>query len=175
MTNTSFRDPSDVRDVWAHNFVDERGSFEDARPALEAASRDNARTPMQWTDGENAVFSEEEPYRGQREPHRDQRRARPGRLRLGTTVRELIELRDTHDVLVYGDYEDLLPDHEHLWAYTRALDGARALVILNVSGEHERFEAGGEYDGARLLLGNHPDAGEPESELRPYEAWVYSL
>lgn len=88
--------------------------------------------------------------------------------------RELIGLRSENDVLVYGDYEDLLPDHERPWAYTRTLDGEWALVLLNVSGEHERFEAGGEYDGSSLLLGNYPDAGAPESDLRPYEARVYS-
>ncbi|MEM4782454.1 MAG: alpha-glucosidase [Halalkalicoccus sp.] len=177
MTNTSFTSASEVRDVWAENFLAEHESFEEARPALEACSRDNARTPMQWNSEKNAGFSDGEPWIGVDESYTEinVERARSDPDSVLHYYRELIEIRSGNDVLVYGEYEDLLPEHERLWAYTRTLDDDRALVLLNVSAERGRFEAGEGYEGATLLLGNYPDPGVPGSALRPYEARVYEL
>jgi oligo-1,6-glucosidase len=68
MTNVAFESIEDCRDVWTHNLyrelVDEKGM--DPQAALELihrSSRDNARTPMQWTDGENAGFTTGSPGR----------------------------------------------------------------------------------------------------------------
>jgi glycosidase len=92
--------------------------------------------------------------------------------------RELIDLRGDHDVLVYGDYEPVLPEHESVWAYERTLGGDRAFVALNWSAESTRVRLPERVrsDDATLAVSNYPDAtdGIPERlELAPYEARVY--
>ncbi len=183
MTNTSFEDRSELRDVWAHNFVDEAlesgeyAAFDEIRDVLETCSRDNARTPMQWSDGENAGFTDGEPWIALNENYREinVERARRDEASIWHHYRDLIELRSEHDVLVYGDYEDLLPEHERLWAYVRTLGDERALVVLDVSGEPARFDPALEYQEAELLIGNYPDPDDLGGGLRPYEARVYRL
>ncbi|SFC62645.1 oligo-1,6-glucosidase [Halobiforma haloterrestris] len=66
MTNTTFETPDEIRDVEAANFVEavlesgEYDSYEEVRSVVEARSRDNARTPMQWSDEPHAGFTGEE-------------------------------------------------------------------------------------------------------------------
>ena len=37
------------------------------------------------------------------------------------------------DLIVYGDYELLLPEDEHVFAYTRSLEDQKLLVLCNMS------------------------------------------
>ena len=67
MTNAYFENLSDYRDVESlnayHELVEELGeSHEHMMRWLQAISRDNARTPVQWNDGENAGFTDGTPW-----------------------------------------------------------------------------------------------------------------
>jgi oligo-1,6-glucosidase len=146
---------------------------------------------MQWTDGEHAGFTDGEPWIGVN-PNHDEINVEAARTDPESVFhyyRELIGLRE-HDVVVYGDYEQLTPDDETVWAYTRTLEGDdwtdRLLVVLNWSGEAATFTVpDAATDGldpdaeATLLLGNDADdvaeAGRPTGtlELSPWEARVY--
>jgi oligo-1,6-glucosidase len=95
--------------------------------------------------------------------------------------RELIALRKTDDVLVYGEFEMLADDHEEIYAVCRSLDGADhdLLVVCNFSESTPTFEATPELgsEDAEVALANLPDPGsDPSSvELRPYEAIIYRV
>ena len=185
MTNTSFEDPADVEDVWAENFLEEAlesdryDSFEDVRPVLEECSRDNARTPMQWADDDNAGFTDGEPWidvtDNYDEINVEGARADPDSI--WHYYRELFALREEYETLVYGEYELLCADHPEVFAYERSLEDERLLVVCNFFDERAETELGLEDEVANRLLGNYDE--EPSFsgtlELRPYEAAVYRL
>jgi oligo-1,6-glucosidase len=98
--------------------------------------------------------------------------------------RKVIALRHSDPVIAYGDFSMLLPDDEHVYAFTRSLPDAELLVLANFSGTgrtaglDDGWLSGGGLDGrgtAELVLGNYPpDAGERQPlELRPWEVKVF--
>lgn len=199
MTNTNFEDPSTLRDVWAKNFLEEAlesgeyDSFEEVRPILEECSRDNARTPMQWTDGDQAGFTDGTPWIDVDDaaPEINVEAARADERSIWHYYRRLIDLREERDVFVYGEYEPLLEDDEELFVYRRTLGDEGLLVVCNF------FDGGPtlsleelleDLDGVGvtdldLVVDNYAELGEgspdrratPEDDLdlRPYEALVY--
>ena len=87
--------------------------------------------------------------------------------------RRLIALRHENPVVALGDFTMLLPDHEHVYAFTRSLDGEVLLVVCNVSGTpYPLADLLPRAVGAELVLGNLPDHGDT---LRPWEALVLQV
>ncbi|MFB6152359.1 MAG: alpha-glucosidase [Haloarculaceae archaeon] len=185
MTNAPFESPDRLRDVEALNYVEEAieegdaDSYADVRDDVEAMARDNARTPMQWSDDDHAGFTGGEPWirvnPNYEEVNVEAARADPDSV--WHYYRELIDLRHDRDLLVYGDFELLYPDHPSLFAYQRRHGDERALVVLNWSGEPTTFEApeGVTVDGLELAIANDdvPDVPRESFELGPWEARVY--
>ncbi|WP_121823527.1 glycoside hydrolase family 13 protein [Halostella salina] len=187
MTNNEFGSVDEFRDVESTNFAEhavERGEFDEADevlPLLNDRSRDHARTPVQWTDGERAGFTDGEPWIQVNDNHESVNvaAAREDPDSVWHHYRDLIDLRTERDVVVYGDYDLLLPDHEEVYAFTRTLGDERLLTVCNFFDGEPTFELPDEveYDDADLLLANYDDAGDDPAAftLRPYEARVYDL
>jgi oligo-1,6-glucosidase len=73
-----------------------------------------------------------------------------------------------------GDFTMLLPEHEEVYAFTRALDGETLLVVCNVgTTPHRLDELLPQAVDAELVLGNLP-APDP-AELAGWEARVLRL
>jgi oligo-1,6-glucosidase len=94
--------------------------------------------------------------------------------------RQLIQLRKTNPVMVYGSYDLILPEHEQIYAFTRTLEEERLLILLNFSQEPVVFDLPDDFasTNASLLIGNYPvdPAADIRSiNLRPYEARVYRV
>jgi len=196
MTNAPFESREDLRDVEARNYVasavdDPDGhadEYADVRPDVEAMSRDNARTPMQWSDGDQAGFTDGDPWIDVNPNYTEVNveRARDDADSVYHYYRELIALRE-RNLLVYGDFELLAPEHPSLFAYTRTLDRddettddtttERALVVLNFADEPTTFEVPDDVqvDGLELALANDdaPAAPSRTLDLGPWEARVY--
>lgn len=185
MTNAPFEDVDDLEDVETVRYVDrmlERddvSSFDDVRERVRYRSRDNARTPMQWSDEENAGFTAGEPWLlvNPNYPEINVADARAEADSIWQYYRRLIELRREHPVFVYGRYRLCVGEHPQIYAYRRVDDDERALVALNFSGEPVRFTPPEDLlaGDARLLVANY-DVTEPatvEGDWRPYEARVY--
>ncbi|CAI2458567.1 Oligo-1,6-glucosidase [Serratia ficaria] len=179
MTNTRFVGLNDFDDVAARNRaaqLRERGMDEAQILAfLSRSGRDNARTPMQWSDGPHAGFSRAQPWFAVNPNYRTINAAR--QLDEADSVfnfyRALIRLRKATPALVYGRYQLQLAEHPHIYAYTRSLNDQRWLVLCNLSAQELQV------DPHRLALarwrprlGNYPQGGEPQ-RLRPFEARVY--
>jgi oligo-1,6-glucosidase len=194
MTNYPFERLEEFRDVDTLNPVrnaieaGEIGSFEAVKEAVRANSRDNARTPMQWSADENAGFTDGDPWIGVNPNYEtvnvEAERDDPDSV--FTYYRRLVALREDHDVVVYGDYTPYLQDDEQVWVYTRTLGDETLLVTLNFSGEAADFEVPSsvvEDADPTLLLGNYEAESARASEearsgsfdLRPWEARVVLL
>jgi oligo-1,6-glucosidase len=152
--------------------------------ALRRMSRDNARTPMQWTAGSNAGFSSGEPWIGVNPNYRhinaDAELADPDSV--FHHYRKLIALRHDHPIVARGDFSMLLPQDERVYAFTRRLDSEVWLVLGNFGGTDAAVDLldASAWAAAELLLGNYPAGPEstaPPSPtallLRPWECRVY--
>ena len=181
MANYPFESLDEVVDVDTKKNVRElldRGRFEDREEMMELVrqrSRDNARTPMQWDDSANAGFTDGDPWLPVNPDYTEVNAETVADPRsVLNYYRRLIELRKRNEVLVYGEYDLLTPDHEQLWVYERVLGDDRALVVLNFGGDPVEFEA--PHDDGDLLIANYDDAGAlADTRLRPWEARVYCV
>lgn len=179
MTNAGFTSIDQYRDVESLNFYTESTAqgmpAEEALEALRAMSRDNPRTPMQWTGGANAGFSDGQPWIdvNPNHVHINADTDRSAEKSVFRYYQELIELRHTRDVVVLGDFHLEAPEDPNLFAYRRRLDETEWLVLANVSGESLTIPLGLASDGP-LILGNYADFGDPDV-LRPWEARVLDV
>jgi len=189
MTNADWETMDDLRDVDAINhareLLDRDGveEYDDVKDIVGYRTRDNARTPMQWDDSKNAGFTDGDPWI-QVNPNYREINAADQQADVDSVYsyyQRLIQLRADRDVLVYGDYTDLLPDHETVFAFTRSLSAdsgpERVLVVLHFDDATETFDLPVGCDDATLLECNYDrEDTEPETvTLAPYEARVYEL
>lgn len=181
MTNTVFNSVDDFRDlesVNAYRELVESGLYTDGDmfPKIAHKSRDNARTPMQWDASENAGFTTGTPWIAVNPNYKKINVA--DQLKREDSVfhyyQKLIRLRKENEIIVYGNYELLLPEDENIFAYTRTLDNKKLLVVCNFSKSEQKFDFSG-YENAKVLISNYNrDAGE-DGILKPYEATVLLL
>ena len=159
----------ETKNLYAHRIA--QGYPEEAVLAsIYRRSRDNARTPMQWTDAPQAGFTTGSPWLPVNENHRQINAA--AALADPDSIfhyyRQLIALRKTTPALQTGRFDLLLPDHPQIFAYTRTLDTQQILVVCNLSGQTLPFDA----PEGTLLLGNYPT---PSKTLRPWECYVLKI
>lgn len=177
MTNPHFTRITDYRDVESHNMYAEQRSAgrsaEELLAILGSKSRDNARTPMQWTSRKNAGFTTGEPWIGLCDNYRDVNveNALGDTDSVFYTYQTLISLRKSLPLLAWGNYEDLLPSHPNLWCYRRQWKGQTLLVVANLSRVCQMWQPRPMPGPWRLMLSNYLEASaEPgEISLRPYE------
>lgn len=177
MTNVQFETIDDYNDVSAKNMYRERIANGDTHEAimqdLWQTSRDNSRTPMQWSEEANAGFSTGAPWIG----------LNPNYTEINVDLqladeasilhyyKAMIRLRKEHEALVYGRYELLMADDEQVYAYSRTLDDAQFVIVANLTDEPASIEALFDLvEDAEIVLSNSDSEG---LELAAYEARVY--
>ncbi len=176
MTNAYFDKLEDYRDIESinafHQYVDSGlVTAEDMMRYLKEISRDNARTPMQWDASPNAGFTTGTPWI----------RVNPNYKEINAAActadpdsvfhyyQELIRLRHTLPVIVYGKFEGLLEDSETIYAYRRLLDGQVLTVACNFTDQEQACDLC-EDPAARELISNYKT--HKTGTLQPYEARV---
>lgn len=187
MTNVAFASIDDYRDIETLNMHREamaRGTLDTDQlmTMIHSKSRDNARTPMQWTAGKNAGFSTGQPWIGVN-PNHDTINVEAAMADPDSVFhhyRRLIALRKSEPVIVHGRYEPLLEDDPRIYAYLRVLDDDRLLVVCNFSNEPTPFRLPDRvsFAGAEPLIANYPVDAQGDIRqlsLRPWEARVHRL
>ena len=142
--------------------------------AAQAKSRDNARTPMQWSAGVNAGFSAGEPWL-KVNPNYPEINAESQVGRAGSVFecyRRLIRLRREYPIFTDGDFELLLPEDGDVFAFTRSDGTARLLAVCNFHGRTQDDPLAEQERGMTLLYGNYGD-DVIGARLRPYEARLF--
>ena len=122
---TSIEEVDDISSLDAYKVALADGVTEErALYALGKLSRDNARTPYQWDDTENAGFGTGTPWLpvnpNYKEINLAAQKADPDSVY--NYYKKLIELRHTYDIIVYGHYELQMAEDPELFIYTRELD-----------------------------------------------------
>ena len=176
MTNTTFSGLSDCRDIEEinayHQYVDEHKLL-DADTMLRCfgyIARDNARTPMQWNDEKNAGFSTGEPWIpvNPNYPSINAAAALRDPESIFYYYQKLIQLRHTHEIIVYGAFSPLLTESDTIYAYERHLGNECLTVACNWTDQAQPCDLFG--DPAEELISNY--AVHCDGYLQPYEARV---
>ena len=185
MTNPGYQHIDDYQDVESRNIFAIKQAEGMSEPEilaiLAAKSRDNSRTPMQWSAAPNAGFTQGSPWLkpAANYPEINAEAALADPDSVFWHYRDLIALRKAHPIFTQGDYQELLAGNEQIWAYTRSANGQTLLVVSNFYGEPVEFALPAELQTGegRLLLGNYPDSpARPQScELRPYESLIWLM
>ena len=182
MTNVPFGDISDFRDLDSINAYREltgQGVFtpEEMLRYLRYKSRDNARTPFQWSDEKHAGFSSGEPWI-MVNPNYKKINAREQMMREDSIFcyyQKLIRIRKQYDIVVYGSYDLLLPEDPELYVYIRTLGEEQLMIVCNFYGNARMFTLpdSWELEKTELMIGNYKDfkLGK-ELTIRPYETVV---
>ena len=178
MTNAGFTSLEQYRDIESinayHENVEQRGlEPEKMMCYLQKVSRDNARTPMQWNDSENAGFTEGTPWIEVNSNYKEINAERE--LAESNSVfhyyKRLIELRHSMEIVVYGSFEMIMKENEQIFAYKRSLNGQTLYVFCNFT--QENVICNEIPKNGKLLISNYAE-GHSE-KLRPYEAVVYEV
>ncbi len=179
MTNVPFDDISDFRDIESLNYYENatgRLGLEASTvlATLQQKSRDNARTPMQWTSQPNAGFSTGRPWIPVNPNHEwlnaAAQTADPGSVY--SFYRRLIELRHAESVVRNGDFALLTPVPDSVYAFRRRLGEQSLEVYANLSDSAVALPdltAAGD----QILLGNYPEDAREAGQLAPWEVRTY--
>ncbi len=189
MTNCPFGPIENYRDIESINAYRELTEAglrepEELLSCIAYKSRDNARTPMQWDDSENAGFTVGTPWIMVNPNYRqiNVKRALADENSVFYYYQKLIRLRrssEWSEVIVYGDYDLLLPEDEAVFAYTRSLNGRRLLVLCNLSSDNVKIALPAELakEPKALLITNKQEPPKPavSVELSGWQCAVYEI
>lgn len=181
MTNLPFSSIDEIDAVDSkrlyQQLLDEGRSEEEALDIVANTTRDNSRTPMQWNDHLYAGFSEVAPWLLVNPNHQminvaDQTNDPESIL---SFYKKMIALRRENKGLVYGSFNEYLPENEQLFVYERVLDEERYLIIVNLTDEAATYTLPTEIKTTWEVLLENQSGQEFQSSgtFAPYEARLY--
>lgn len=193
MTNVKFSSLSDYRDVETINYYKAlllQGLTEDQiLPIILHSSRDNARTPMQWsaesvhggfTDGTENVETWIKINSNYKSINVEQ--ALNDENSIFYYYQKLIELRRTMPIIVYGDYEILHEEHEDIFIYRRydTETGEQLIIACNFSSNESRLDDSNLAEQLKnhnqIVISNYDQQLKQNwLKFRAYEAWAVKL
>ena len=178
MLNWQPQDPEmyeDVQTRWQYQHSVTNKSPEKRLQRMWRSSRDSARTPVQWSDAENAGFTTGSPwfYVNQNYPQINvaQQEAYPDSIL--NFYKKAIGLRKSLPVVKEGTYRELLKLHPGIYCYVREMEGQKLLVVCSFAKRNIHFKLPRNFDPktATLVLQNYPHPAH--NFLQPYETRVY--
>ncbi|MGB3724523.1 MAG: alpha-glucosidase [Glaciecola sp.] len=187
MSNIKFENIEDYQDLMTINWhaltKSEGGDLEHFMKSHQLCARDNARTPIQWDDSENAGFTTGKPWL----------KINPNYVEVNVAsqeneadselnyFRKMVRLRNNSLTLIYGEYKLLLNDDPDIYAYTRTLDDEVLLVLLNFSEHTHSLNlaelVNSDVSHSSVLIDNYEHHSEQNDlgELHAYQAKVIRL
>lgn len=146
MTNMHFSDINEINAVDSKHIyqelVDQGMNKAEALAIVSQTTRDNARTPMQWDNSVYGGFSETKPWLGVNPNTKEINVASQlnDEKSVFSFYRQLIGLRKESQALIYGSFEELLSDHEQIYAYLRTFEDETFLIIVNLSDQSAVYQ-----------------------------------
>lgn len=182
MTNMPLECIQDIRDIESLVFYKEGISTgmtkQEVWNAILRKGRDNARTPMQWNDSDNAGFTTGKPWL----------KVNPNYKSINVTAsikdedsifhfyKRLIKMRKDNPIMVCGSYTSLLEEDKNVIAYLRQYDDVKWLILANFYGAEVTAQLPSHYMIKDELLSNVPEEVKIKDDviyLAPYEAHVF--
>ncbi len=183
MTNVHF-DLDEYEDIEVRNAYKElvlNGktiSEDDFKKAVWNKSRDNARTPMQWDESDNAGFTTGKPWFRVSDRYKEinVKQALADKDSIFYYYKKLIELRHKESILTEGNYQLLLPEDEKIFAYLRNTENETWLIAANMSEDSVLTDKLKTFVNEKqdIIIGNY-DRVNLDEALRPYEAFMMRI
>lgn len=184
MTNIRFDSITDYRDVQTLNAYQHEnninGDLQKFMKLKAFESRDNGRTPFQWSNTTNAGFTTGKPWIKVNPNYKTinaETQDKDPRSVLNY-FRKIVALRKIHPALIYGKYTLLDKNNPGVYAYLREGEGERMLVVLNFTAHNAKAAVNVNPKNAAMLICNYnttPAFNKSGITLKPYEAVVYKL
>ena len=179
MTNAPFERIDQYRDLETLNHFEAQIAagvpLEEFIAGARRNSRDNSRTPMQWSPAPQAGFTtgtpwiEVNPNASEINVERDS--AQPDGIL--AHYRKLVGLRKECDIVAFGETEPFLEDSPTVMAYQRRLGEQRLVVLGNFTRQPQDVALPDGIDGAGVcLVASHEkrDQLPRQLQLAPYES-----
>ncbi|MBJ7224171.1 MULTISPECIES: glycoside hydrolase family 13 protein [unclassified Brenneria] len=186
MTDYPFKNIEDYDDVEAKGrwvtFVESgKVPAEEYLDHLRQTSRDNARTPMQWSAEANAGFTKGTPWFHVNPNYKQINAA--SQINQQDSIynyhRELIALRRQTPALIYGEYRDLDPQHDKLFAYTRTQGDQQYLVVINFTHDNVEWNIPEGKKIVKTLISNRTEQaaapGDNHLTMQPWQAAIFQM
>lgn len=171
MTNCDFANLDEIMDIESHN-IDKMakglGIPKGMRwKMIKHGSRDHARTPVQWTDGENAGFTSGKPWLRLNDNYKEVNVAKDTADPNGCFAfwQKMIKLRKTNEILCSGSFIPVMTS-KNIFAFERELDGKKLLSVFNMTGKKATLPKA-LLNRGNTVIGNYGSVSE--KELMPFE------
>ena len=174
ISHPSIDDYNDVESLNAWEAAKKNGAnMKEFLKAIHWQSRDNARTPMQWTDKKNAGFTTGNPWIKLNKNYKEinVENSEKDKNSILNYYRQMISFRKKYPCLVYGSFKDLLPEHDKLFFYERIFNQEQFLIIHNFSNSYTRWK--NENSQYVKIKSNYKSSSQ--EELSPWESRIYKL
>ncbi|KAI0908109.1 glycoside hydrolase family 13 protein [Ustulina deusta] len=165
-------------------YADDAERLQHGRAVVEMKARDHARTPMQWDASPNAGFCDAgvTPWMRVNDDYKTvnaESQMEDEDANVDLTVwqfwKQSVQRRKEHaSAFVYGDFEELTPEHPNVFAYLRtSATGEKWLVVLNFFGRQVEWHIPGQLNIECWVCGNYTKGrvGKPRSGMVPLKPW----
>ena len=170
MTNGDFANLQEVEDIESHNVnaMMKRLCFPSKLrwKLIRRSSRDNARTPVQWSGDRNAGFTKgEKPWLKLNGNYKEINVEKERADDKGVLAfwKRMIRLRKENEILSSGDFTPLL-ESKRVYAYRRSFEGKSLICISNMSARAAAFP---KHLRGKLLLSSYEET--QFDRLQPFE------
>ena len=180
MVDPDFDSMADYVDVESINAYQEllaaSKSEREAFAIIQAKSRDNSRTPMQWDASENAGFTTGTPWLKAGKTYKDINVETEKTGKIFRFYQDLIQLRKALPLIAEGDYKAAYQDSDNVYAFERQLDNQKLLVLNNFFPEEVTIQLPANYQTGKVLISNYDGVELAENlVLQPYQTLAIVL
>ena len=180
MTNYPFESIETFNDVAVRNeykiVKEQGGDVDQLLDKYRMENRDNSRTPMQWNDSTNGGFTEGKPWFPVNPNYRDINVAHQleDEHSVLNFYKKLIQLKKSHEIYTYGQFDLIDAENENVFAYTRQLEGKTVVVAGNLTDKQSSLTLPFDIDENAIKLHNYNSQLDSKS-LKPFEAFVAEI
>ena len=182
MTNPHYTSIEQYKDVESLNYykilLQEGKTSAQALKILAARSRDNSRTPMQWTDSKNCGFSQAEPWLSVSDniSKINVSSQQKDESSILSFYKKLIVLRKEKKLISKGKIEFLENENKNVLAYKRTWADKALVVCCNLRETESRMDMDCRWKDFKKVIGNYnnelPCVQDNKITLQPYEFLV---
>lgn len=182
MVNTPVSSIEELDDIESLNMYRERlaAGYDkaDILASINKKGRDNARRPMQWSNHEHGGFTTGTPWLelSPRYSEINVENELADSESLFYYYQRLIQLRKNNPLVVWGTYQELVPNDTQLFVYERSYENETWLIVANFYEEEADFSHES-HKVKEIILSNYSDSSVDLANLhlRAYETVVYRL
>ncbi|WP_017211449.1 alpha-glucosidase [Clostridium beijerinckii] len=172
MTNNKFnsiKEFDDIATIDQYNVAIEKGySDEEALKIINIFSRDNARTPFQWSGSENAGFTTGRPWLKVNENYKviNANSQIEDEESVFNFYKKLINLRKSEefkDAIVYGEFVPTFEEYDNLFAFYRQGESKKLMILANYQKEEQIIELDKQY--FKVLINNCEEIKKDKNKI----------